>query len=74
MAGVVNKPRMGGDDAFQSELGLSMLDLLDRSTVSGCWAPLQKQETKMIGGGSLVASPMPKLVLFGGREYQLLRE
>ena len=27
------------------------------------WTPLQKQETKRIGGGSPVASPMPKLVL-----------
>ena len=51
-----------------------MLELLGRSTVSGRWAPLQKQETKRIGGGLPVASPMPKLVLFGGREDQLLRE
>ena len=34
---------------FQSELGLNVLDLLDRSAISGRWAPLQKQETKMIG-------------------------
>ena len=27
------------------------------------WTPLQKQKTKMIGGGSPVASPMPKSVL-----------
>ena len=41
---------------------------------SGRWTPLQKQETKRIGGGSLVATPMPKSVLSCGREYQLLRE
>ena len=51
-----------------------MLELLGRSVDSGCWAPLQKQDTKRIGGGSSVASPMPKSVLSGGREYQLLRE
>ena len=33
------------------------------SVGSGCWTPLQKQETKRIGEGSLVASPMPKSVL-----------
>ena len=59
---------------FQLKLGLSVLDLLGRSTVSGLWTPLQKQETKRIGGGLPVASPMPKSVLFGGREDQLLRE
>ena len=59
---------------FQPELGLSVLDLLGRSAVSGRWAPLQKQETKRIGGGSPVASPMPKSVFSGGREDQLLRE
>ena len=59
---------------FQPELGLSVLDLLDRSAVSERWAPMQKQETKRIGGGSPVASSMPKLVLFDGREDQLLRE
>ena len=59
---------------FQSELGLSLLDLLGRSADSVRWTPLQKQETKRIGSGSLVASPMPKSVLFGGREDQLLRE
>ena len=59
---------------FQSELGLSVLDLLGQSADSVCWTPLQKQETKRIDGGSSVASPMPKSVLFGGREDQLLRE
>ena len=51
-----------------------MLDLLDRSADSGRWTPLQKQETKRIGRGSPVASPMPKSVLSGGKEDQLLRE
>ena len=51
-----------------------MLDLLGRSAGSERWAPLQKQETKRIDGGSLVAAPMPKSVLSCGREYQLLRE
>ena len=59
---------------FQLELGWSVLELLDWSNVSGRWAPLQKQETKRIGGGSPVASPMPKSVLSDGREDQLLRE
>ena len=59
---------------FQPELGWSVLELLGRSAISGCWAPLQKQETKRIGGGSPIASPMPKSVISGGREYQLLRE
>ena len=59
---------------FQSELDLNVLDLLGRSVVSGRWAHMQKQETKRIGGSSPVTSPMPKLVLFGGREDQLLRE
>ena len=45
-----------------------MLELLDRSADSGCQAPLQKQETKRIDGGSPVASPMPKSVLSGGRK------
>ena len=47
---------------------------LGRSAGSGCWTPLQKQETKRIGGGSPVAAPMPKSVLSCEREYQLLRE
>ena len=45
---------------FQSELGWSMLELLGQSADSVRWTPLQKQETKRIGGGSPVASPMPK--------------
>ena len=59
---------------FQSELGLSVLDLLGQSADSVHWTPLQKQETKRIGRGSLVASPMPKSLLFGEREDQLFRE
>ena len=59
---------------FQPELGWSVLESLGRSANSGCRAPLQKQETKRIGGGSPVASPMPKSVLSGGREDQPLRE
>ena len=53
-----------------SELELS----LGRSAGSERWTPLQKQETKRIGGGSPVAAPMPKSVFSCGREYQLLRE
>ena len=59
---------------FQPELGWSMLELLSRSTDSGFRVPLQKQETKRIGRGSPVASPMPKSVLSGGRGDQLLRQ
>ena len=59
---------------FQPELGLSVLDLLGWSSDSVRWTPLQKQETKRIGEGSPVASPMPKSVIFGGREDQLFRE
>ena len=59
---------------FQPELGWSVLELLGRSADSGCRAPLQKQETKRIGGGSSVTSPMLKSVLSGGRKDQLLRE
>ena len=40
---------------FQSKLGLSVLDLLGRSADSVRWTPLQKQETKRIGG----AHPLP---------------
>ena len=58
---------------FQPELGLIVLDFLGRSADSGRWTPLQKQEKKRIGCGSPVASPMPKSVLFGGREDQLFR-
>ena len=59
---------------FQLELGLNVLDLLGRSAVFGHWVHLQKQETKMIGGSSLVASSMPKSILSEGREDQLLRK
>ena len=59
---------------FQPELGLSVFELVGRSADSGCRAPLQKQETKRIDGGSPVASPMPKSILSGGREDQLLME
>ena len=59
---------------FQPELGWSVLGLLGRSADSARWAPFQKQETKRIGEGSSVASPMPKSVRSGGREDQLLRE
>ena len=59
---------------FQLELGWSVLELLGWSVNFGCRAPLQKQEIKRIGGGSPVASPMPKSVLSGGREDRLLRE
>ena len=59
---------------FQSELDWSVLESLGRSSVPGRQAPLQKQETKRIDGGSLIASPMLKSVIFGGREDQLLKE
>ena len=59
---------------FQSELGWSVLEWLGRSANSGCQAPLQKQETKRIDGGSPVAALMPKSILSGEREDQLLRE
>ena len=59
---------------FQPELGWSVLELLGWFVDSVRWTPLQKQETKRIGGGSPVASPMPKSVLSGEREEQLLRE
>ena len=48
---------------FQSELGLSVLDLLGQSAASRRRAPLQIQETTRINEGSPVASPMLKLVL-----------
>ena len=48
--------------------------LLGRFAGSECWIPLQKRETKRIGGGSPVAAPMPKSVISCGSEYQLLRE
>ena len=53
---------------FQPELGWSVQELLDRSADSGYRAPLQKRETKGIGGGLPEASPMPKSVLSDGRE------
>ena len=59
---------------FQSELDLNVLNLVGRPADSEYWTPLQKQETKKIDGGSSVASLMPKSVLSGEREYQLLRE
>ena len=59
---------------FQLKLGWSVLELLGRSAVSRRWAPLQKQETKRIDEGSPITSPIPKSVLSGGREDQLLRE
>ena len=59
---------------FQPEQGWSVLELLGRSFVTGRQAPLEKRETKRIGGGSTVPSLMPKSVLSGGREDQLLRE
>ena len=59
---------------FQPKLGWGVLELLGRSADSGRWTPLQKQKTKRISGGSPVASLMPKSVLSGGKEDQLLRE
>ena len=59
---------------FQPELGLSVLDLLGWSADSVRWTRLKKQETKRIGGGLPVSSPMPKSVLSRGREDKLLRE
>ena len=43
---------------FQPELGWSVLDLPGRFADTRCPAPLQKQETKRIGVGSPVVSPM----------------
>ena len=62
------------DDAFSTGTGLEHVGIAGRSAVSGRRASLQKRETKRIGGGSPVPSPMPKSVLYGGREDQLLRE
>ena len=59
---------------FELELGLNVLNLLDRFADFVRWTPLQKQETKRIDGGSPVTSLMPKSVLSGKREDQLLRE
>ena len=44
---------------------------LVRSAGSEHWTPLQKQERKRIGGGSPVASPMPKLVLSCGEKRSI---
>ena len=59
---------------FQPELGLSVLDLLGRSTDSVRWTPSSSAKSRKegIGGGSAVASLMPKSVLFGGREDHYL--
>ena len=59
---------------FQFELGWSVLEVSGQSADSECPTHLQKQKTKRIGGGSPVASPMPKSVLSGRRKDQLLRE
>ena len=59
---------------FQPDLGWSVLELLGRSAVSGCRAPLRKRETERIGGGSPIPFLMPKSVLSCGREDRLLRE
>ena len=59
---------------FRPELGWSVLELLGLSSDSVRWTSLQKQATKRIGGGSPVASPMPKSVLSSRGENQLLRE
>ena len=53
-------------------IGLELELPLGQSDGSGRWTPLQKQETKRIGGGSPVASPMPKSIT-DERKYQLLR-
>ena len=45
---------------------------LSQSDGSGHWTPLQKQETKRIGMGSPVTSPMPKSIS-DERKDQLLR-
>ena len=57
---------------FQPELGWRVLELLGQSTDSARWTPLQKQETKGIGGGSPVASLMHKSVLSGGKKINCL--
>ena len=65
---------------FQSELGWSVLELLGRSTDSGCRDPLKKQETKRIGGGSPVASlilstffPMEEKINCLGNEFSVCK-
>ena len=65
---------------FSTGIGLERVGILGpelqlplgQSDGSRRWTPLQKQETKRIGGGSPVASPMPKSVT-DERKYQLLR-
>ena len=57
---------------FQSELDLSVLELLGRFADFVRWTPLQKQ--KRIGKGSSVASSISKSVLSEGKEDQLLKE
>ena len=67
---------------FSTRTGLELVGIagpelelsLGQSAGSGRWTPLQKQETKRIGGGSPIAALMPKSVFSCGREYQLLRE
>ena len=44
-------------------VGPALEPSLGRSAGSGCCAPLQKQVTKRIGGGSPIAAPMPKSAL-----------
>ena len=61
---------MKGDDAFSTGTGIERAGFVGPVR----WTPLQKQDTKRIGGGSPVASPMPKSVLFREREDQLLRK
>ena len=62
------------DDAFLTETGLECTGIVGPT---GCLWTLgfsAKTRNKRIGGGSPVASPMPKSVLYGGREDQLLRD
>ena len=61
---------------FSTGTGLERMEIagpvlessLSRSAGSGYCAPLQKQERKRINGGSPIAAPMPKLVLFCGEK------
>ena len=65
---------------FLIEIGLERVGIvgpklelpLDQSDGSERWTPLKKQETKRIGGGSSVTSPMPKSV-YNERKDQLFR-
>ena len=45
---------------------------LGLSASFGCCAPLQEQERKRIGGGSPVATSMPKLVLSCGGKISIV--